>query len=35
MKTNFALDTANSYFIDIDGNRINGLQAQMLHADQL
>lgn len=35
MKATFSLDTANSYFIDINGNRIGGLQAEMLHADQL
>lgn len=35
MQSNFTLDNANSYFIDIDGNRIGGLQAQMLGSDQL
>lgn len=35
MKTNFVLDQANSYFIDINGNRITGLQPQMLHASDL
>jgi hypothetical protein len=35
MQSNFTLDTANSYFIDINGNRINGLAAEMLHSDQL
>jgi hypothetical protein len=35
MQSHLTLDTANSYFIDIDGNRIQGLQAEMLHASQL
>lgn len=35
MQTNFAIDAANTYFIDIDGNRIEDLQAEMLHSSQL
>jgi hypothetical protein len=35
MKSNFSLDGVNSYFIDIDGNRVDGLQPEMLHSDQL
>lgn len=34
-KANFSLDTANSYFIDSSGNKITGMQAQMLHSSQL
>lgn len=35
MKTNFTLDAANSYFIDINGDRIDGLGAELRHADDI
>jgi hypothetical protein len=34
-KTNFALDAVNSYFIDLNGNKIPGLAAEMRHASEL
>jgi hypothetical protein len=34
-KTNFSLDALNSYFIDTNGNKIPGLQAEMRHATDL
>jgi hypothetical protein len=35
MQTTFSIDTVDTYFIDLDGNRIEGLQAEMLNASQL
>jgi hypothetical protein len=35
MQSTFSIDTADTYFIDLDGNRIEGLQAEMLNASQL
>jgi hypothetical protein len=35
MKTNFVIDQANSYFIDINGNKINGLQPEIRYDSDL
>lgn len=35
VKANFTLDTTDSYFVDLNGNKITGLQAEMLHASDL
>jgi hypothetical protein len=34
-KTNFTVDTVKSYFVDINGNKIIGLQPEMLHSSDL
>ena len=33
--TNFTLNTTDSYFIDVNGNKITGLAAEMLHSSEL
>jgi hypothetical protein len=35
MKANVTLDAVNSYYIDLNGNKITGLHAEMLHSTDL